>query len=74
MRVNIILKKGISVLVVNTDKARDLLNRVSKDFIYGLIDPMERAVPCNLAFTKPPPRNEKKASFLRSINPPIMIA
>lgn len=57
------LEKGISVLVVNTDKARDLLNRVSKDFIYGLIDPMERAVPCNLAFTKPPPRNEKKASF-----------
>lgn len=57
------LEKGISVMVVNTDKAREMLSRLSKDFIYGPIDPRERAIPCNMAFSKPQPRSENRESF-----------
>ena len=57
------LENEISVMVVNTDKARGLLSHMSKDFIYGPIDPMERAVPCNLAFTRPQTKNENRTRF-----------
>lgn len=53
---------GVSLMLVNSDKARDLLVKLKQDLYYEKIDPQE-AIPYNLALVKPQPRPETRGNF-----------
>ena len=56
------LYDGVSVLLVNTDKAKKILPDLSNTLNVVDIDPME-AIPYNRAFERPNSRPEERASF-----------
>ena len=55
-------KKGISLLLANSEKARDLLEELRNDFVFSKIDPSE-AIPYNRSLTEPNQRPEDRNKF-----------
>lgn len=59
--------KGISVLLINSDKGRELFDKVSDRFVYKK-QYLEDALPGNPALLKNPVRTEKQDRFFELVN------